>query len=1160
MEKDTFMQHEDEVMAAFDKLRSNMKSFDEHEEKVHSVSSATQVVVPSKQEGVIDRAEWDRILAEVDAKTAKEKELEESKASGEKAVASRASRHASKAKSIETEKAEKPKKKKSKKSGNKKKGGVFKKVILILLAICMVGALAVGAIVVKIIKDAPEINPNNIYDLLSQSSVIYDINGEIVDNIYSGDALRTNVEFAEIPKELINAFVSIEDKTFWDHHGFNIIRIAGAIWDRISGKAERIGGTSTITQQLARNIFLTAEKGERKMSRKIREAYYTIIIEKTLSKEQIIEAYLNTVYLGFNSNGISAAARAYFNKDLNELNLIECAQLAALPQSPNAYAPLKRVATSSVEDKDSLDIVAANDDYITYYNNAAENRIKLVLRFMHEQGKIDDATYEIAKADSIRPYLNPGVNIGSSANDSSYFIDYISSQVVADLQKELGYSYQDAYDLLHKGGLIVNSTMDMKVQSILEDAYANPETFPKISLNSVSTDKDKNIVKKLDSTNPDQEPKVILYAYKNLFDEEGNFVLEKNEYKWQDDGSLIIYKGKHVNLYNVKANGQSDVRIDIKDFYEMVDGQLYSRTGCYWLMDSKYKTRDNDGNLIVSASFFTDNPNAFTKVQEGKTEKLVLSSEYFVLSSRIIQPQSAMVIIDNQTGAIRGMVGGRGIKGQLLYNRATATRQPGSSIKPLSIYSTALQLGYDAIKDPEDGSLLSTSILAEREKNQQAQSKTNEGEEDDGHVSSKVFTAATILDNIPINQKFSLWPSNFDGTYSGRTTLRRAVEKSLNACAVNLYMQMDPKVCMENVQNFGVTSLVTEGTDTDENASSLALGGMMKGISPLEMASAYSTFGNYGVHNEHTCYTTVTDRKGTVILKAESHPVEVLDEEVASLMLNILQTTVTQGIASGAKLNSQPSAGKTGTTSDMYDIWFCGLTPKYTAATWVGCDSNINLGSDSSKATKVWKTVMEKVGKLDSAGEFELRGDFVTVDIDKQTGGLAIASEYSATPEEDIVSEIFIKGTEPTFETTDENKRGYVEICAETGYLATPYCYNTTYKEYIDRPDGFSWEKHLASYILYEEGTAREDENGIVTGVEIDKSQFLTLIADYEYDYPDYYCPIHNPNPYGDPELGIEPMYPASPIMQTGGKANVPNVDPSVNPDAELEESEDDAA
>ncbi|MCQ2553734.1 MAG: transglycosylase domain-containing protein [Clostridia bacterium] len=1113
--------HEDDVMTAFENLKKSIDSLDGTNGAADMKASAhTQVITPTKKDGVIDRAEWDRMLAEIDAKNAKEKEMaaaaeEESKAEegGVGVVGTRAARHASKksalggiaaaktAKEVKEKKPKAPKEKapkEPKEPKEKKKKSKAAKIILRLfiafVILGLIGCIAVGVIVGKIIKESPEINPNNIYDLLSQSSVIYDINGSVVDNIYTGDALRTNVDYDEIPQDLVNAFVSIEDKTFWEHNGFNFRRIVGAVWEKVSGKKARIGGTSTITQQLARNIFLTDTRLDRDMVRKIREAYYTVIIEKTLSKEQIIEAYLNTVYLGFNSNGVSAAARAYFNKDLSELKLLECAQLAALPQSPNSYAPLKRIATENVTDIEKYDVVVANDSWVTYYNDTASGRVKTVLNFMHEQGKIDDETYELAMQDSIRNYLNPGVNIGSSANDSSYFTDYITSQVMKDLQNKLGYTYQEAHDLLYKGGLVVNSTLDMEVQTILEDVYADPNNFPKISLNSVALDKQKNIM------NADKD-RVILYAIKNMLDDNGNFVLKKGEFKWNDNGSLTIYKGNRLNFFNTKANGETDVRVDLKDMYEQIDGQLYSRSGSYLLLDAKYKTRDDAGNLIISKDCF-DETKVFTKNDDGT---VTVSADSIVVGSPIIQPQSAMTIIDNATGQIRAMIGGRGISGKLLFNRATSTRQPGSSMKPLSVYSTALQLGYDATK-----------------KNAQTSNGANENGE---ALEAKIFTAATILDNIPLNLKNDFWPSNFDGTYGGRTTLRKAVEKSLNGCAVNLYMQLDPHNCIENIQNLGITSLVTTGDATDENASSLALGGMIKGVSPLEMASAYSTFGNYGVHNETSCYTTVTNRKGDIILKAESHSVQVLDEEVASLMLDILQSTVNVGIANGAKLTSQPSAGKTGTTSEMYDIWFCGLTPKYSASTWVGCDSNVNLGSDSSKATKVWKAVMERVGKLDERGEFELRGNFVEVSIDNKTGQLPLMSEYAETPETDIIVEKFIKGTQPTDATTDLEARGYVKVCAETGYLATDYCPHVAYKEYIARPSGMSWEKILAGYTLIDEKT----------DVEKDKALFLNLILDAGFDKPDYYCPLPGHNPVVDvnAETG-EFIYanPVSPIVR----------------------------
>ncbi len=1039
----------------------------------------TQRVDKPAAAGVIDRDEWDEMLRALENEPIKPAEEGKAVVEPSSAAGTRAKKNVSK----------NLKKKKNSKAAQKakaKRKKIFTRIILALLCLCFVAAIAAGIIVIKIIKETPDINPTNIYSMLSQSSVIYDINGNTVDNIYSGDALRTNVEFSEIPRQLIDAFVCIEDKTFWDHHGFNLIRIGGAIWQKLSGQSNRIGGTSTITQQLARNIYLVDTKSSRGMDgiiRKIREAYYTIQIEKTLSKEQIIEAYLNTVYLGFNSNGIYAASKAYFNKDIKDLTLIECAQLAALPQSPNNYAPLKRVGTDSVTDIDSLDIVTSNDTWITYYNDAGSSRIKLVLRYMHDQGKLDDAAYEAAKEISIRDYLNPGVNIGNAANDSSYFTDYIVSEVMSDLQNKLGYTYEEAHNLLYNGGLIVNSTLDMDIQVILEGVYADESNFPKIKPASVGTDKEKNIL------NADRD-KVVLYAFNNMINEDGDFILRGEDYKWNDNGSLTLLKGKRLNFYNTKSNGVEDVRIDIKDMYEMLDDQLYSRSASNWTIASRYKSRDKDGNVIISADCFTDLPEAFKKHDDGT---ITLASKYFNLGSQIIQPQSAMVIVDNASGQVRAMIGGRNIKGKLLYNRATSTRQPGSSIKPLSIYSTALQKGYEA-------SLAKAA-----------------GEEEYGTI----FTAATPVDNIPSNAKYDLWPKNSDGGYAGNTYMRKALEQSWNGSAVSLYNMLDPQDCVNNLLNYGITSLVLDGEETDVNASALALGGMTKGISPLEEASAYSTFGNYGVHNEHTCYTTVTNRKGDVILTAENHPVKVLDEPVASLMLDMLQSVVNRGIAGSARLKSQPNGGKTGTTSDAYDIWFSGLTPKYAASVWIGCDTNIKLGTSSGTTAKLWKAVMEKVGQLDDRQEFEMRGDFVTVTVDSKTGMLPSQSEYADIPEEDLRSEIFIKGTEP--KEADDNARGYIKVCSATGYLATPYC-PTAYRYYVERPGGLSWETLLANYTLLK-GYKQGMDPAVLA--EQDKTQYLNLIPDANLDPPQFYCPIHGHYSEADYEA-----YPVSPIVR----------------------------
>ncbi|MCF0151311.1 MAG: hypothetical protein HUJ80_07885, partial [Firmicutes bacterium] len=482
----------------------------------------------------------------------------------------------------------------------------------------------------------------------------------------------------------------------------------------------------------------------------------------------------------------------------------------------------------------------------------------------------------------------------------------------------------------------------------------------------------------------------------------------------------------------------------------------------------------DDGNVIIAASYFTDKKDAFTKSTDGT---VTFSSDFFKLSARILQPQSAMTIMDYTTSQLVAMIGGRGIEGKLLYNRATSTRQPGSSIKPIAVYSTALQAGVDGLGN---------------------------------------FTAAMPLDDAPIKQGSSFWPKNWYSGYTGVTNLRHAVEQSINACAVQLYMQLDPNMCLNQLKNMGVTSLVTSGSVNDVNASAMALGGMTKGISPLEMTGAYGTFGNYGTYTEPCCYTQILNRRGDVIIDKKPITNKVLDEATASLMTDILRTTVTNGLAKDAKLKSSESAGKTGTTSEKYDIWFCGLTPRYSAAVWIGNDVNIPLKQGSSSAVKVWKMVMEDVQALYSEGydKFEMKGDFVTLTVDKQSGKLPGPFTTST------ISELFIAGTEPSEE---DDAHVVVNVCAQTGYLATPYCDNVVQKIAVVRPGGCSWES--------------------VVGTSGGKVEAL---PDARYDAPDFYCPNHNPDPA---------TYPISPTGKTEALWNPNDVikDPETDPGAIIE-------
>ena len=298
---------------------------------------------------------------------------------------------------------------------------------------------------------------------------------------------------------------------------------------------------------------------------------------------------------------------------------------------------------------------------------------------------------------------------------------------------------------------------------------------------------------------------------------------------------------------------------------------------------------------------------------------MTVSQDHYKLAQGSIQPQGAMVILDYKTGQIKVMVGGRGeMSGKKLFNRANQPRQPGSSIKPIAVYGPAIQSGVDK---------------------------------------GTIYTAGTTVNDSPTK---SGWPTNWYSGYRGYVTLRTGVEQSINVVSVKIVNNIGYEYSVEMLKKNGVSTIVEEGDATDLNPAALGLGGMLRGISPLEMASAYGTFGNGGVHIDPTSYTKVEDSQGNVILESNPDKIQTYDEGVAWIMTDILRTTVTRGIASSAAIGVQPVAGKTGTTTDNVDAWFVGMTPQYATSCWIGNDVNIQLTRGSAAAAALWSRVMRR--------------------------------------------------------------------------------------------------------------------------------------------------------------------------------------------------------
>lgn len=369
-----------------------------------------------------------------------------------------------------------------------------------------------------------------------------------------------------------------------------------------------------------------------------------------------------------------------------------------------------------------------------------------------------------------------------------------------------------------------------------------------------------------------------------------------------------------------------------------------------------------------------------------------------------IQPQVSFSVIDHSTGQVKVIVGGRGDKtGNRTFNRATdSTRSPGSSIKPLVAYGPGLDTG--------------------------------------------AITLASAIDDAPYYYAgTSILVTNYtDGYYAGLMTVRKALAKSENIPAVKVLEMITPQVGFSYLQKFGFSTLVDPKNAINGNHDvvlSTALGGLTKGVTNMDMTAAFAAIANKGVYIEPTYYTQVTDADGNVILdRTKPKTTTVLKESSAWLLTNGLQSVTTIGTGGGAHLSSQPTVGKTGTSQEDLDKWFCGYTPYYAASIWYGYDDNSKSVRNATQ-TKIWKKIMEQVHEGLPRGSFERPDGIVEATVCSQSGKLAVTGLCDCDPRgSQVITEYFSTDNVPT-ETCDIHIN--VTICKDSGNIATSTCTNT---------------------------------------------------------------------------------------------------------------------
>ena len=364
----------------------------------------------------------------------------------------------------------------------------------------------------------------------------------------------------------------------------------------------------------------------------------------------------------------------------------------------------------------------------------------------------------------------------------------------------------------------------------------------------------------------------------------------------------------------------------------------------------------------------------FDSQEEGQSyvdryKEAVLADGGTVVAERVSfapQPQSSMSVIDQHTGYVKAIIGGRGEKtASLTLNRATdTTRQPGSTFKVLSTYAPALN--------------------------------------------EKGMTLATTFEDEPYNYPDGSPVNNASKSYGGTTTIRQAIQNSINVVAVKCLEEVTPELGLQYLDNFGFTTLA-HGTEADRDADGtvwtdailpMALGGLTHGVTNVELCAAYAAIANNGNYIEPIYYTKILDHNGNVLIEKNSAGRSVIKESTAWLLTSAMEDVVNKGTGTACQLDNMTVAGKTGTTDAYNDLWFVGYTPYYTCAVWSGFDNNEKLPEDARNFHKnLWKKVMTRIHEGLPDKDFDMPASVEKISICEETGllpraGCPVITEY----------------------------------------------------------------------------------------------------------------------------------------------------------------------
>ena len=777
---------------------------------------------------------------------------------------------------------------------------LFKVLLVAFVFVVLVMAGAGFGMMKGILDDSPDISSISIKPK-GFKTVIYDQDNNERNTLSTVNSNRVYVYYDDIPQQVVDAFVAIEDERYWTHNGIDMKGIFRALAKDVMARNFN-EGASTITQQLIKNSVFNVGMNEttkiQKIERKVQEQYLAIDLEKTHTKEQIMEAYLNTIYLGQGCNGIEAAANRYFNKSCDQLTLSEISVIAGITKNPYSFDPVIFPTKNSYRREDVLDKMLELE-YITQaqYDAAMNDKVYDRIQKIKET---NDENFEY----------------------NSYYTDDLMRQLCKDFMEMYDMSEEQAYDEIYTGGYSVYSVQDYDIQAIVDEVINDEQYYP--SSTSVALNYKLTLLDKDGITTYNYDTNTLLTYYRKLTE-----------------------NSKYNNIYPSEE--------DAKAAAETYKDAMLDETGATFL-NEEFKTA--------------------------------------------IQPQASFSVIDQKTGYIKAIGGGRGEKTENLgFDRATnAMRQPGSTFKVLAAFLPYIDT---------EGSLAS-------------------GFDDKPY---------TFTNGTPVR--------NWYGDYWGPNSLRKAIEQSMNIIAVQAITAVTPSVAYDYLIDEGFTTIVDKEIGADGGVYSdiqqaTALGGLTHGVTNLEITAAYAGIANMGMYVKPVYYDRVYDHDGNLVID-NREPAErshrMCKATTAYQLIDAMKDVVNQGTGTRAKMTTGVKcAGKTGTTSNSYDLWFCGMTPYYTASVWFGYDSNVTINTNNHKV--MWRDIMDKIAVLEGQStetDWQVPDGLIKTNVCKITGLAPVGGCPTSYDwcDEDHVPKKMCTGHMNT-----------IQICPESHYKATNTCPN----------------------------------------------------------------------------------------------------------------------